>query len=376
MSLRTALRAGALASAGFLMVAGVGPAAASSPSWRIVQVFGAPDFPNMQGLATSGAANAWMAGGDASSLVVKRWDGSQWQPVTPPSGFANTTASINCFVAGTSGPGNTWFFPSRDSTYYGLRWDGSAWTKFRLSSTNQVLGTAVFSRTNIWEFGAKPGSGLGFGPAWVLRFNGSTWRQVSVPGTPVNVSPAAASDIWALGPTAATVNNNRQVIIAMHWNGRSWRSISLPGLTPVSGHAWVPVAVLGQGPASAWVEEIPAATPGGGSPPPPGLWLLHWNGSAWTKVLHDGTHNYSPDLASDGNSGLWLTGFNSTTLAYSFVHFAGGLLTRTAVPSQAGFVASAGDLSLIPGTISLWALGSLTPTGPGSTESDILKFGN
>jgi len=109
---------------------------------------------------------------------------------------------------------------------------------------------------------------------------------------------------------------------------------------------------------------------------PPGLWLLHWNGSGWTKVLHDGTHNYSPDLASDGNSGLWLTGFNSTTLAYSFVHFAGGLLTRTAVPSQAGFVASAGDLSLIPGTVSLWALGSLTPTGPGSTESDILKFGN
>src|SRR5262249_4078510 len=101
--------------------------------------------------------------------------------------------------------------------------------KFRLSSTNQVLGTAVFSRTDVWEFGAKPGSGLGFGPAWVLRFNGSTWRQVTVPGTPVDVSPAAASDIWALGPSAATVNNNPQVIIAMHWNRRSWRSISLPG---------------------------------------------------------------------------------------------------------------------------------------------------
>src|SRR5262249_6059240 len=114
--------------------------AASSPGWRIAQVFGAPDFPNLQGLATTGPANAWMAGGDAFSLVVKRWDGTQWQPVTPPPGFADTTASINCGVVGTSGPGNTWLFPSRDSTYYALRWDGSAWTKFRLSSTNQVLG--------------------------------------------------------------------------------------------------------------------------------------------------------------------------------------------------------------------------------------------
>jgi hypothetical protein len=155
MSLRTASRAAVLASAGFLMVAGAGPAAASLPSWPIVQVFGPPDFPNLQGLVTSGPANAWVSGGDAFSLVVKRWDGSQWQPVTPPSGFANTTASVNCFVVGTSGPGNTWFFPSRDSTYYALRWDGSAWTKFRLSSTNQVLGTAVFSRTNVWAFGVR-----------------------------------------------------------------------------------------------------------------------------------------------------------------------------------------------------------------------------
>lgn len=86
-----------------------------------------------------------------------------------------------------------------------------------------------------------------------------------------------------------------------------------------------------------------AANPSGSPPPPPGLWLLHWNGSAWTKVLHDGTHNYSPDLASDGTGGLWLTGFNSTTLAYSFVHFAGGLLTRGAEPGRVRRVGRGSD---------------------------------
>jgi len=81
-----------------------------------------------------------------------------------------------------------------------------------------VLATAVFGRPDVREFGQKPGSGknLGYGPAWVLRYNGSAWRQVSAPGTPVVVSAVSANDMWAFGPSAKTVNDARQVIIARY----------------------------------------------------------------------------------------------------------------------------------------------------------------
>ena len=122
MSLRTASRAAVLASAGFLMFAGAGPAAASLPSWRIVQVFGPPDFPNLQGLVTSGPANARVSGGDAFSLVVKRWDGSQWQPVTPPSGFANMTASSTVSWLGPRGRAN-----NNPQVIIAMHWNGRSW---------------------------------------------------------------------------------------------------------------------------------------------------------------------------------------------------------------------------------------------------------
>lgn len=102
-----------------------------------------------------------------------------------------------------------------------------------------VIGTAVFGKSNVWLFGQKPGSGnnLGFGPAWVLRFNGIAWRPVSAPATPVGVSAVSASDMWALGPSAKTVNAAKQVIVTMHWNGTAWRAHKLPAIPPAGGMA-------------------------------------------------------------------------------------------------------------------------------------------
>jgi hypothetical protein len=315
-----------------------------------------------------------------SSLVAQHWDGSAWQAITPPPGFVNlTSGSVNVSAAGTSSAGNTWLFAEKGQntlTEYALRWNGSSWTVFKLSSTNTVLGTAVFGPKNVWEFGAKPGSGanLGFGPAWVLHYNGSTWSPVTVPATPVWASSVSATDIWALVPSAATVNKPTQVIVAMHWNGSSWRALALPKLSPVDGQPWVPDGIAALSADQVWVEETVAVNPGSGAAPP-GVTLLHWNGTAWAVAARDLAHPYSPGLTPDGSGGFWLTSDSLSQPASYIVHYTSGRWSRQLAPAEAGFTGEAGDLALIPGTASVWGTGVLTATGNGTTEADIIKHG-
>jgi hypothetical protein len=359
----------------------VSPAQASTPGWRITQVFGAPGYPDLQSVTASGPANAWIGGTSVQALLAEHWDGSQWQAVPPPASFDGSVPNdfVNVNAVGSSSAANTWFFPTLStgaaSIAYALRWTGSAWTAFRLSKQNSVLGTAVFGRSNVWLFGQKPGSGnnLGFGPAWVLRFNGTAWRSVSVPATPVGVSAVSASDMWAIGPSAKTVNAASQVIVTMHWNGTAWRVHKLPAIPPAGGNSWIPVGIAATGPDNAWVEELHPGNPGTGQTPV-GTALLHWNGRAWSRAGESGKLHASSGMTPDGHGGLWLAGSGSGTQEY-FAHFSGGRFTLQAAPTETGFTVGAGGLEHIPGTRSVWALGSLTPTGNGLDESAILKYG-
>jgi len=366
--------------AGLALAAGLTPAgAAAGASWQISEVLSDPSA-FLQGIAASGPGNAVAAGTTVSSLVVQQWTGSAWQALTPPAGFVNlTSGSVNVSAAGTSAAGNTWIFAQKSqqaSTEYALGWNGSAWTVSRLSSTNTVLGTAVFGPRNVWEFGAKPGSGanLGFGPAWVLRYNGSTWRPVTVPATPVWSSAVSASDIWALGPSAATVNKPTQVIVAVHWNGSSWHTLALPKLAPAGGQPWVPDGIAALSASQVWVAETVAVNPGTGAAPP-GVTLLHWNGTAWAVAARDLNHNYSPGLTPDGHGGFWLTSGSLTQPVTDIVHYTGGRWRRQPAPAVPGSAGEAGGLSRIPGTTSVWGTGLLTATGDGTTQADIIKYG-
>ncbi len=363
----------------FALAAGLMPASAvTGSSWQISEVLSDPAA-FLQGMATSGPDNAVAAGTTVSSLVVQQWDGSTWQARTPPPGFVNLTSGVNLSAVGTSSAGNTWVFAEKGQNtvnQYALRWNGSAWAVFKLSSTNMVLGTAVLGPKNVWEFGTKPGSGanLGFGPAWVLHYNGSTWSPVTVPATPVWSSSVSASDIWALGPSAATVNKPTQVIVAIHWDGSSWHTLALPKLAPVGGRPWVPDSIAALSADQVWVEETVAVNPGTGAPPP-GITLLHWNGTAWAVAARDLKHIYSAGLTPDGHGGLWLTSNSASQPVNDIVHYTGGHWVRQLAPTVPGSTGEAGGLTLIPGTTSVWGTGLLTATGTGATQADIIKYG-
>ena len=376
---RTALLA---AAAAFTLVAGLVPAqAASTPAWSISDVFGAPDYPLVQGLSVSGPANAWVSGTAYQSLLAEHWDGTQWTSITPPPSVDNlANATVNDAVVGSSSPTNTWFFPEvsgpTTTKTLGLVWNGSAWRTVKVPATDSLLGVNVLSRDNVWQWGTKPAppDTLGFGPPWLRHYNGKTWRTVPVPGVGGPASVVSAADMWAVGPTTATAGDAgpQQVYIAMHWNGKKWAAVSLPKLAPVNGAAWSPAGIVALGPGNVWVSEVPQ---GGlaGTPGPQDTVLLHWDGKTWSQAAEDTGLDLN-GMTGDGTGGLWLYGSDATTQADYFVHYAGGTFTPQAVPAQSGYNGVVGEIAQVPGSTSVWGIGSLNATGNGINEGAIFRY--
>ncbi len=209
---RAALPAAAAAAAALTLAAGLVPAqAATASAWSISDVFGAPDYPLLQGLSVSGTANAWVSGSAGQSLFAEHWDGTQWTSVTPPPSVDNLpNATVNDAVMGSSSPANTWFFPEvsgpAKTKTLGLVWNGSTWRTVTVPATDSLLGVNVLGRHNVWQWGTKPArpGTLGFGPPWLRHYNGTTWKTVPVPGVADGASVVSASNMWAVGPTTAT----------------------------------------------------------------------------------------------------------------------------------------------------------------------------
>jgi hypothetical protein len=369
----------AVASAGALTLTAVPAAQASSTGWRIVKVYGeSAQYPSLQGDTASAADDAWAVGTTTQSLVVDHWNGATWQSVKPPKGFAGlVNKSVNDFVVADTSATDMWTFPNlsgpKASPNYALYWNGSTWTSYKLTGTqSEVFAAAVFSPTDVWAFGQKPssGTGAGYGPPWAVHFNGTSWQQVSMPGTALEVSPISATDMWALGPNLATAGKTNQTYIAMHGDGTSWQSVKIPKLVPVqAGYPWIPNGIVATSDNDVWVSEQVASH--GGEPGPNGLALVQWNGTSWTKVAENRSMHFNGGLASDGSGGFWLSGDESN---FYIVHYSDGNWTRQIAPAKPGYSDGVGSFAAIPGTTSTLALGGMLSTGSDPDESAILKY--
>jgi hypothetical protein len=378
-TLRRALLFGAAAALPFAAVTSA--EAASSPGWRVVATISSPTQPTvgMTGIDASGPGNAWAVGTTFQSLVVEHWLAGKWRPVAAPAGtsIGSSGGGVNDNVIGTSSAANTWLFPDVNNVYSAFRWNGTAWTKFKLTGAADISATAVSGPGDVWAFGAKaaPPNSPGFGPPYAAHYNGRVWRQVSMPGVPLVVSRVSGSDIWAVGPTAATASKATWVWIAMHWDGRSWHTLSLPKLAPVQGYSWYPDAVAALSTSNVWVSEV-VSGPRNGNPGPSGTTLLHWNGKRWSRVSEDASVR-AAGAVPDGHGGLWLTSMNADFTASDLIHYSGGHWTSQAAPSRPGdtTLLYPGAMVRIPGTTSLWAAGQLE-NGNSQGAGVILKDGS
>lgn len=170
--------------------------------------------------------------------------------------------------------------------------DGAVPATVAPSAALSVLG-GVFcpSRTRCWAVGGQDGAGGKGIVNQVLRWNGRTWRKVSVPnpgGTGAdNISELSAvrctapGNCWAVGDRSgggALVNQ------ALHWNGRKWKVVPTPdpggsgggkvseledSTCITSADCWA-VGDFGSGTAGPKEKRINQ--------------VLHWNGRKWSRL--------------------------------------------------------------------------------------------
>ncbi|GLY74469.1 WD40/YVTN/BNR-like repeat-containing protein [Actinoallomurus iriomotensis] len=156
-------------------------------------------------------------------------------------------------AAGQEGWRVTYLSPDTGYDYYGL---------YDVAATGAHDAWAVGSQT----LDADHGGGT------VLRWNGTTWSPVTVPGDTGSfgsVDGSSPNNVWIMGAT------NEGAQASWHWDGASWTSAST-GTYDVSD-----VAVIG--PKNAWAvgNDYEGGTDGGKA--------LHWNGRKWAQVAMPAT---------------------------------------------------------------------------------------
>jgi hypothetical protein len=333
-------------------------AATPAQSWQIVA-----DLPQPSGIGqlgdvvALGPGNAWASGTNGTPLI-EHWTGASWQDVTP-TGAQFQTPGDSADAIGATSSTNVWAMVGSVTNGYAMRWNGSSWTKYSFHQYLTDCGIAVESRKDVWVF-ASTGS---FGP-FARRFNGHRWIKFTLPATPLAESSVSWNDIYAVGPTVASAGGSsfgpaRDVL--MRWNGKAWSSVKFPGLRMTKAEQFAPVGVVATRTDGVWITGDVQRASGGGQVLRHRL--LHWTGKRWQVF---GSPVSLGLITTDGAGGLWMTDL-TTGAPESFVHFGGGAWQLTAVPLPPSPVpapaALMSSITVIPGTTSVWAVGTFVTDG-------------
>ncbi|GIE96850.1 hypothetical protein [Paractinoplanes rishiriensis] len=270
----------------------------------------------LSGVDGSSATDVWavgsrevvQAGGAINSgTLVERWTGGSWSVVpspAPPNALGARLAGVKTFSAT-----NAWAVGSYSaSTQPGnrtliQRWNGTAWTVVPSpnpdATTNLLTDIDGASANDIWAIGNMGFDGYGgTTTGLVLRWNGTAWSRVAVPGSESDATfsvPAlhdvvaiAANDVWIVG-RAFHRTLFTTMPIALHWNGSTWQRSFLTG-APNDGQGFRSVAALSPTRVYAF-----------------GSTIARWSGSAW--VPEAGTlPGLLADATATGPSTIWAAG--------------------------------------------------------------------
>jgi hypothetical protein len=123
-----------------------------------------------------------------------------------------------------------------------------SWSRaFQSSNTGTFQSVDPISKSDIWAAAFLYSGNKTVYKPYVVRYNGSTWNTVTIPGasavSTTSVQSTSASDVWVFGMTAN--KQDTTAYTAFHWNGSTWRHIPVPALTDLQG-----TVVLG--PSNVW----------------------------------------------------------------------------------------------------------------------------
>lgn len=239
------------------------------------------------------------------------------------------------------------------------------------NSVTRLTDVAVLSPVDAWSVGYWRSVPSGRGPL-ALRWNGSEWTPVDLPGTAhlgtfpetAGVEAAPTGEVWVVGSVTTTYPANNLPLV-LGWRDGSWEYVETVTLRPQTeypygargGFAYAVDALaaddvwavgLANGFGDAQASSVPMA--------------LHWDGSSWTDVdvpIVANRHHELNDLVMISPDDVWAVG-DYRNIAGTFrgvtYHWDGTVWSH--IPSPIEEVSQSGleDIAAT-GPDDIWALG-------------------
>jgi hypothetical protein len=365
----------AFAVAVVLGVALVAPAAAAT--WTVVPSQAVGSGSILSGVDALSTTDGWAVGGSGNGLV-ESFNGMRWATFPSPDligGNANNwaglsavdaTSATNAFAVGSASVAG-------DGGAVALRFNGTSWSKTNVpnGASDSFTDVQAFSATDAWAVGRSTPTFNGVTLA--RHWNGSSWAVVTTPspGTRDNhllaVSGTSPNDVWAVGWSRDLPYGNRaQNSLVLHWNGSAWSRVTSPN---VGNAQTVLKDVVALSSTNAWAIGYTTDFGGGAR-----AVALHWNGTSWTVAAAPALGTLDTITALSATD-IWASGTDSTG-AIQLANWRGTSWTTQPAPAAGGTGTPSltGMAAVAPGTV--WAVGSVWDGTNGTGKPMVLRTTN
>ena len=356
----------AATAAGLLVTGLAGPASAASTA-TAASTGSAAGYPAFSGrlysVAASSASNVWAAGLHPNSSMIVHWNGKAWtQSLTNSLGYFLGVATDSRTDAWAVG-GTNWFSPSSTLIEH---WNGTTWTQVPSPSPGgggYLSAVTAISRTDAWAVGLiGPGGNGSPGNTTPLieHWDGTSWTQVPCPipangGQLYSVSATSPTDVWAAGWTGGDATIDGQQTLIEHWNGTAWSRVPSPN--PAGGVNFLR-GVAATSPSDAWAVGNTSLTSHQNAV------ILHWNGTSWMQVSgNSGAYDAGlQSVSATSGHDAWAVGMtNPSTCSPQcgtlILHWNGTAWSRVPSPNPPGYLnALFGVVAICPHDA--WAVGT------------------
>jgi hypothetical protein len=224
-----------------------------------------------------------------------------------------------------------------------LHWDGTAWARVPSPTPvgeTELYAVAATSARNAWAVG---GGGASPGKTIILHWNGTAWKTVPSPtprggGALFGVAATSAGNAWAVGCAGNCFQGFGGIkTLILHWNGTAWTRVPSP--SPGVGSALSSVTAVSAG--SAWAVGCTAFC--FLSSASPQTVILRWDGTVWTRVPSPAPARVGAlnGVAATSASNAWAVGCAGhcfgpmATTTTMIVHWNGTAWRQVASPSPA-----------------------------------------
>ena len=284
------------------------------------------------GVSATSATDAWAVGyyrnesTHIDDTLILHWNGRRWSQVESPNPgkYRNRLSGVSADSATDAWAVGLSNFKTGARSII-LHWDGSAWSRVKIPRS-YLSGVSVDSAGDAWAVGSA-----------ILHWDGTAWSKVKNPhpgrgGILLGVSADSAGDAWAVGRyRKATTHADESLVL--HWNGLSWSRVEAPSpgrhLSELDG-------VSAESPTDAWAVGYYENAPTRAEHFHP--LILHWNGSAWSRVNspNPGVMSLLDGVSARSRTDAWAVGLswaNGVRTNSLILHWNGTAWSKAKSPS-------------------------------------------